>query len=657
MTQSVRAGAGRLGRLGVQLIGTTLLVLTVGLLITSTNTIDSEERLLSEQLDARGNALARLGATACAELMLGSDYPRVETIVVEIARQDPDVMYCRAEKPDGEVIRESYGPIEGGLDVERLRRYEAPVLWVRPDGDGGPPLVLGRIELGLSAKSLDALKAARTRVLLFEAAGSFVLLGVTLAFVLRRRVVRPLELLDQQAAALGEGDLDTPVQSRGGNEIGRLGQTLEGMRRNLRASYSEIRANNVELTRLGTLKDKALEDLAQALEAAQAAGKAKDEFLATMSHELRTPLNGIIGMTQMLSTTRLDAEQREFAQTAHTSAESLLVLVNDILDFSKLNAGKVELAPVRLDPRVALAEACQMFQPQAQQKGLTLVHETDERVPPFVLIDPTRLRQILLNLVGNAVKFTEKGGITVRLTSGERPAGRVELRFVVADTGVGIATTARHRLFQPFTQADGSITRRFGGTGLGLVIARRLSELMGGQVGYSSEQGRGSTFWFTVVVDAVPSGSEPPALPSAPVDAPAARLPAGLKVLLVEDNAVNQRVAVKMLERLGLTVDLASDGAQAIARHAEGGHGLILMDLSMPTMDGLEATRRIREKEAGTGGRVPILALTANAMSGDRQKCLAAGMDDYLSKPVRMEALEAKLRKFLGVGARRGARG
>ncbi len=700
MNQSERPGTRRFGRLGVQMIGATLVVLSLGLVLTNVRTLHSEEELLSEQLDARGSALAQLTAVSCAELILGTDVPRVETILKELPKRDPDVVYVRAEKPDGTKIFEVYRDNQAGsLAVETSRQYVAQSMAVLATELGEEPLQpkhVGQITLGLSISSLAELKAERTRVLALEAGLWFLGFGLALSYVLRWKLAKPLEHLDAQASALGRGELDTPVYCKSNNEIGRLATTLDGMRQNLRASYTEVRANNTELVRLGILKDRALEDLAKALDAANAANRAKDEFLGAMSHELRTPMNGIIGMTQLLMQTPLDADQRDAAETVRGSAETLLVIINDVLDFSKLNAGKMDLAHVVVDPRALMQEVVSIFVHSATQKGLTLEWSVDDAVPMRVLADPARLRQILVNLVGNAVKFTAKGRVVIDAAVQGVRAGKVELRFTVTDTGVGITESSRSSMFKAFSQSDTTTTRGFSGTGLGLVIAQRLVEMMEGLIDFESEPEKGSTFWFTVVLDTAPGEARPagpnspPRLPiSASIsgrtiveprslipcsepgplagtrDGAAGPLPASnaealrvaglplanVRVLLVEDNPVNQKVAAKMLGRLGCSVDLAENGAIALERYDSGRYALVLMDLSMPVMDGLEATRLIRQRELSTGRRVPIVALTANAMEGDRERCLGAGMDEYLTKPVRSEGLAEVIGRFAPDGA------
>ena len=413
----------------------------------------------------------------------------------------------------------------------------------------------------------------------------------------------------------------------------------------------ETEASRQDMERYANELGELVEKSTKATREAQVAARSKSDFLAMMSHELRTPLNGIIGMSGILLSKNLEASERDCVETIRSSGEAMLSIIEEILDFSKIEAGRLEIECNEFEVARAIEEAIQIVNASAARKSLELLVRAAPGIPQRVRGDAARLRQVLLNLLSNAIKFTERGQIELKVELVGFRNGAYELRFTVSDEGIGMTPQQLGKLFQPFSQADAATARKFGGTGLGLAISKRLAELMGGAIGVKSRLGEGSSFWFTIKV--LPSEQAAPPLP-APSAKPVAEGtgPNDFRILLVDDNSINKKVGLLMLKSLGYRADTATNGLEALGALESQRYDLVLMDCLMPEMDGFEATRRIRS-QGGYGAQVPIVAMTASAFPEDRQACLAAGMTDYLSKPVREAELRAKLDFWLsGKGQR-----
>ena len=445
--------------------------------------------------------------------------------------------------------------------------------------------------------------------------------GIVFGLWQSSRLATAVRAVSRAARRVADGDFAQHLKLRTGDEIESLADSFNVMTANLQRMHDEQRA--VE--------------------------RMKDEFVSMVSHELRTPLNGVIGMTDLLLCAELAPQARGYAEALQRSGEVLVAIVDDILDLSKIEAGKLDLESAPLDVRRVVAEVGEFFLDRAWAKGVELSWSIADGVAVSLRGDQIRLRQVLLNLVGNALKFTEIGGIRVSVELERSTSDSYVVRFEVADTGIGIDPLARERVFQPFSQADSSTTRKYGGTGLGLPICKRLVELMGGTIGLNSQPGHGSTFWFRLPLaeaTLTPDSAATAALSAARAAAASAPRSAR-RLLLVEDSWMNQQVALGMLERLGYTADLVTDGPQALDAVEQAAYAAILLDCQMPEMDGYQVAEALRRREALDGRQpVPIIALTASAMSADRERCLKSGMNDHLAKPVRIAELSAMLARW-----------
>lgn len=547
----------------------------------------------------------------------------------------PDVRFAEVRDRDDNILVYVERPKEQGHSTPQVDVFQAPIhlqgspgreLPLSPPGKLRGDGYLGRVVVGMSN---DTFTTRQQEILL--KAGVLSLFALLLTFLLARRLARrlaqPLSAMGQALERIQNGDYRPSLVERGNDELTDLARHINNLASALEQSGQE--------------QQQAIAELIQAREESEQANRAKSDFLAMMSHELRTPMNGVLGMLQLLETTSLNDEQSEYAALATESTEHLLKVINDILDFSRIERGALELEAIPFNLLELLQGSIQVFQHSAQQRGLQLLLEAQPGLERLeVHGDPTRIRQILVNLIGNALKFTEEGHIHVETRW--QPLDDQVLWFTCAvrDSGIGIDGERLEHMFDAFQQADTSISRRYGGTGLGLPIARTLAERMGGTLRAESQLDTGSVFTLEIPLPFRPYSEQVQSN-----DNQALGGGDGQAVLLVEDNPVNQTVIEAMLRSLGYQVSLVGDGQQAVQSCSQQDYAAILMDCRLPLMDGYEATRQIRQLEQGQ--QVPIIALTANALQGDREACLEAGMNDYLAKPFKRADLQRILQRWL----------